>query len=191
MLEENNAYGKEKGNIMDINIYDNILDQQFLAYINYSLRTMRWIPQCSIPNQVTPWFFSTETINDNIQRPEYEFLFRIIISIIGNEPEIEGKHIHLERGYVNLYPFGIGGDYHTDSKSDPKAESLQKTILFYPSDWKEEYGGATEFQESGEKVEYKKNRLLMFDGSKLHRSAVHHNPKSRYTIAFKTEIGYK
>ena len=121
MLEENNAYGKEKGNIMDINIYDNILDQQFLAYINNSLRGKRWIPQSSLPNQVTPWFFRTETINDNIQRPEYIFLFNIIMSIIEMEPEIKGKRIHLERGYVNLYPFGIGGDFHTDSAEDPKA----------------------------------------------------------------------
>ena len=191
MPEENNSYGKEKGNIMDINIYDNILDQQFLDYINYTFRGMRWIPQSTLPNQVTPWFFSNETIGDNIERDDYIFLFNIIISIIAKEPEIKGKRIHLERGYVNLYPFGIGGEYHTDSAEDPKAGVLQKTILFYPSDWKEEYGGATEFQESGEKVEYKKNRLLMFDGSKPHRSAVHHNPESRYTIAFKTHIGYK
>ena len=191
MPEENNSYGKEKGNIMDINIYDNILDQQFLDYINYTFRGMRWIPQSTLPNQVTPWFFSNETISDNIEREDYIFLFNIIVSIIRKEPEVKGKNINLERGYVNLYPFGIGGDYHTDSAEAPKAGVLQKTILFYPSDWKEEYGGATEFQESGEKVEYKKNRLLMFDGSKPHRSAVHHNPKSRYTIAFKTHIGYK
>ena len=63
--------------------------------------------------------------------------------------------------------------------------------MFYPSDWKEEYGGATEFQESGEKVEYRKNRLLIFDGTKPHRSAVHQNPKNRYTVAFKTNKGYK
>ncbi len=191
MPKENNSYGKEKGNIMDINIYDNILDKQFLDYINYTFRGMRWIPQSTSSNQVTPWFFSNDTINDNVQREDYIFLFEIIISIIKKEPEIKGKNINLERGYVNLYPFGIGGDYHTDSAEAPKAGVLQKTILFYPSVWKEEYGGATEFQESGEKVEYKRNRLLMFDGSKPHRSAVHHNPESRYTIAFKTHIGYK
>ena len=97
------------------------------------------------------------------------------------EPEIKGKNIFLERGYVNLYPYGIGGTWHVDS-----AFINPRTILFYPSDWKEEYGGATEFQESGEKVEYIKNRLLVFDGKLSHRSAVHQNPKNRYTIAFKT-----
>ena len=86
----------------------------------------------------------------------------------------------------HLYPYGIGGDWHTDSRY-----SNSRTILFYSSDWKEEYGGATEFQETGEKVEYRKNRLLMFDGTRPHRSAVHQNPKNRYTIAYKTNIGYK
>ena len=167
-------------------IYDNVLDNQFLDYINHSLLSMKWIPHASTPNQKTPLFFNSLTIDKNVQRDEYVFLFDIIVSIIEKEPEIKGKNILLERGYVNLYPFGIGGDWHTDSES-PNG----RTILFYPSDWKEEYGGATEFQESGEKVEYKKNRLLVFDGTKFHRSAVHQNPKNRYTIAFHTNIRHK
>ena len=114
------------------------------------------------------------------------FLFRIIFSIIEKESEVKGKNIVLERGYVNLYPHGIGGDWHVDS-----GYSNSRTILFYPSDWKKEYGGATEFQETGEKVEYKKNRLMMFDGTRPHRSAVHQNPQNRYTIAYKTNIGHK
>ena len=35
---------------------------------------------------------------------------------------------------------------------------------------------------------YKKNRLLIFDGILSHRSAVHQNPKNRYTIAFKIQL---
>ena len=165
-------------------IYENVLDEQFLSYINHTIVSrMNWIPHTSTPDQETPLFLYSKTIDKEIIRDEYEFLLRIFISIIEKEPEVGGKDIVLERGYVNLYPFGIGGDWHTDSEF-----TNSRTILFYPSDWKKEYGGATEFQESGEKVEYKKNRLLMFDGSKSHRSAVHQNPKNRYTIAFKTNI---
>ena len=167
-------------------IYDDVLDKQFLDYINYSLLSMKWILHGSTPNQETPLFFNSVTIDENVKKDEYVFLFDIIFSIIKNEPEIKGKNILLKRGYVNLYPHGIGGDWHTDSE-----DTNSRTILFYPSDWKKEYGGATEFQESGEKVEYKKNRLLIFDGILSHRSAVHQNPKNRYTIAFKTNIGYK
>ena len=163
-------------------IYDDILDKQFLEYINYTISQMKWIPHASTPNQKTPLFFNSITLDQNTRHEEYLFLFRIIVSIIEKEPEVKGKNITLEKGYVNLYPFGMGGDWHTDSES-----SNQRTILVYPSDWKEEYGGATEFQ-SGEKVEYKKNRLLMFDGIQPHRSAVHQNSENRYTIAFKTNI---
>ena len=164
-------------------IYDNVLDKQFLEYINHSILSLKWVLHASTNNQETPLFFNSVTIDQYVNKDEYEFLFRIIVSIIKKEPEIKRKMIVLERGYVNLYPFGIGGDWHTDSESPNGI-----TILFYPSDWKEEYGGATEFQESGEKVEYKKNRLLIFDGIKSHRSAVHQNPKNRYTVAFKIFI---
>ena len=167
-------------------IYDDVLDKQFLDYINYTISLMKWEIHYSTPNQKTPLFFNYITLNENIRHEDYIFLFDIIVSIIEKEPEVEGKNILLERGYVNLYPFGIGGDWHVDS-----GYTNSRTILFYPSDWKEEYGGATEFQESGEKVEYKKNRLLVFDGTKPHRSAVHQNPKNRYTIAYKTNIGHK
>ena len=166
-------------------IYDDVLDKQFLDYINHSLLSMKWRFHVSTNNSETIENIERkeETIENIERKEEYIFLFRIIISIIEKEPEFKGKKIFLESGYVNLYPFGIGGDWHTDS------ESLnERTILFYPSDWKEEYEGATEFQESGEKVEYKKNRLLMFDGIIPHRSAVHQNPKNRYTIAFKAYL---
>ena len=162
-------------------IYDDVLDKHFLDYINQKILNLKWQIHYSHPNQKTPLFFNSSTIDENVQRDEYIFLFDIIFSIIKEEPEAKGKNIFLERGYVNLYPFGIGSDWHKDSDY-----STSSTLLFYPSDWKEEYGGATEFQESGEKVEYKKNRLLMFDGTKFHRSAIHQNPKNRYTIAFKT-----
>ena len=167
-------------------IYDNVLDKQFLDYINHIISLMKWKLHYSTPNQKTPLFFNSIMLDENIRYEDYFFLFRIITSIIEKEPEIKGKNILLERGYVNLYPFGIGGDWHVDSTF-----TNSKTLLFYPSDWKEEYGGATEFQETGEKVEYKKNRLLVFDGTKFHRSAVHQNPKNRYTIAYKTNIGHK
>ena len=167
-------------------IYDDVLDKHFLEYINYTISLMKWELHFSSPRQKTPSFFKSLTIDENVRKEEYIFLFNIIGYIFGKEPEIKGNDINLETSYVNLYPFGIGGDWHVDAKY-----SNSRTILFYPSDWKEEYGGATEFQESGEKVEYKKNRLLIFDGIIPHRSAVHQNPKNRYTIAFKTNIGYK
>ena len=108
-------------------IYDNVLDKQFLDYINYILSGMEWKLHFSTPNQKTPLFFNSITIDETIQRPEYIFLFNIICSIIVKEPEDKGKNIDLEKGYVNLYPFGIGGDWHTDSKS-PNGKTMEEQL---------------------------------------------------------------
>jgi hypothetical protein len=181
-----------------LKIYDDVLDKQFLDYINYTIHTMLWIPHSSKGLDDSPVFFNSVTIDiqRDIQRGEYIFLFHNLMYLIENEPEIKGKEIQIERGYVNLYPYGIGGDWHTDSDN-----TNSKTILFFPSDWKEEYGGETEFHlapftssftvnefQPAKKVEYKKNRLLIFDGTIPHKSAVHQNPKNRYTVAFKMNI---
>ena len=174
-----------------IKIYDDVLDKQFLDYINDSIFSMKWMIHNSHSDQETPLFLMSAVISpdENVRKEEYIYLFNIIFSLIKNEPEFNSKNIKLNRAYVNLYPYGIGGDWHKDDE-DTQSEhstSTAATFLFYPSDWKEEYGGATEFQ-SGEKVEYKKNRLLIFDGSLFHRCAVHKNPHNRYCIAYKTII---
>ena len=161
-------------------IYDDVLDKHFLDYINKKILDQNWAIHYSHPKQKTPLFFNSIVLHKNIIQDEFAFLLEIILSIIKDEPEIKGKVIQLERGYINLYPYGIGGDWHIDSDT-----TNGKTLLFYPYEWKEEYGGATEFQESGEIVEYKKNRLLIFNSELYHRAAIHQNPKNRYTIAFK------
>ena len=165
-----------------IKIYDNVLGGQFLDYINFSMVRLKWELHSSTTDPKTPLFFTSVVLDKNERKPEFEYLFRLVTSTAINDLQTStGKkyNVELEKGYVNLYPFGVGGDWHIDSRSTDG-----KTILFYPSDWKEEYKGATEFQ-SGEKVEYRKNRLLVFDGTIPHRCAIHHNPKNRYTIAFK------
>ena len=172
-------------------VFDDVLDKQFLDYINYGIPQLNWQLHYSslaggTVDQKTPLFFNSSVLDQNVRRPEYDYLFRLVASIVVNDLQAStGKEYtaELERGYVNLYPFGIGGDWHKDSDSTDG-----KTILFYPTDWKEEYEGATEFRTSGEKVEYRKNRLLVFDGTKSHKCAIHHNPTNRYTIAFKTNI---
>ena len=111
---------------------------------------------------------------------------------IENFDEIHTQSAVFSRGESFIYSSLLEiGERSDPTQANQQLNANSRTILFYPCDWKEEYGGATEFQESGEKVEYKKNRLLMFDGTKPHRSAVHQNPKNRYTIAYKTNIGHK
>jgi len=164
-------------------VYDNVLDKSFLDVIIRSIFRLKWEIHSSNENQKTPLFFNSTTLGGNVRVEEYDYLFNIVSSIVVKDPETNIKNLDLTRGYVNLYPYGIGGDWHTDDSVWP---SKSVTLLFYPTDWKKKYGGATEFQDTAEKVEYKKNRLLVFDGNIHHRGAIHQNPKNRYTIAFKT-----
>ena len=55
-------------------IYDNVLDKQFLEYINQKIFRMEWQIHWSDPNQKTPLFFNSATIDKNVQRDEYLFL---------------------------------------------------------------------------------------------------------------------
>ena len=66
-------------------IYDDVLDKQFLDYINQSISKMKWEIHRSTHNQETPVFFNSVTIDQNIQKNEFIFLFDNIFSIIKNE----------------------------------------------------------------------------------------------------------
>jgi hypothetical protein len=57
---------------------------------------------------------------------------------------------------------GQNGNWHTDHGD--------KTVLYYPTEWKPEWGGSTYFQINGseKEIEYKKNRLVVFDSAVSH-----------------------
>tara|TARA_R110000868_G_scaffold146811_1_gene367809 strand:- start:69 stop:557 length:489 start_codon:yes stop_codon:yes gene_type:complete len=89
---------------------------------------------------------------------------------------------NLERYYVNLAP---AGDWHSGSFHD---DDGKLTALYYPIEWKPEWGGGTEFI-TGEIVQNVKNRLLLFDAKIEHRSMPHYNNEGwRFTLAFKTNL---
>jgi hypothetical protein len=57
---------------------------------------------------------------------------------------------------------GQNGNWHTDHGD--------KTMLYFPNAWNSEWGGSTFFKIDGLKkeIEYKRNRLVIFDSSILH-----------------------
>ena len=58
-------------------VYDDVLDKQFLDYINHTLSLMRWELHNSSPNQKTPLFFNSITLDENTRHEDYLFLFNI------------------------------------------------------------------------------------------------------------------
>jgi hypothetical protein len=110
---------------------------------------------------------------------EHEEVFNPLISIIMNNiREVDLNEIL--RVYVNLNPTGYihSGRFHQDDGDI--------TILYYPCNWDPDNGGGT-LLKNGNYIEYKKNRLVLFEAKEYHR-ALEHNDTSgfRYSIAIKT-----
>jgi len=92
------------------------------------------------------------------------------------------KNVNLRRWYINLNPYGEfhSGDWHRDTN-----DGSNITAIYYPQEWQKEYGGGIEF-EDGEIIEYKQNRLVVFDGEKGHMATPHFNEYNfRFSLAFK------
>jgi hypothetical protein len=166
-------------------IYDNFLDEQFLEYINFIIeKKLYWTIHRSTSAYDNSFFNS---ITDD--RQDFDFIAKKCFQKLESDLNFNKKGIILERHYVNLYPYNVGGDWHQDERY-PNTLSF----IFMPSDWKPEYDGALLFKDSmaqkehNLKIEYKKNRLIAFYGEKIHKGELHTNPNNRYTFTIKSHV---
>jgi hypothetical protein len=58
------------------------------------------------------------------------------------------------------------------------------TFLFFPTSWKDEYKGRLLFND--QQINYKENRLVIFDTKLNHKAEINKAKKMRYSIAWKT-----
>jgi hypothetical protein len=158
-------------------IYDDVLDEQLLEYVNLTIKNLKWEAGHKSNDEDRTSFFASF--------PEDVVLYEHIFEIFKKcEPECQqDKIIEIKRFYVNLHPYGTGGEWHIDNDHPNSI-----TFLYYPQKWNPKWKGDTLFK-SGERIEYKQNRLGMFYGNDIHKADVHYNPDNRYTIAFKTFVG--
>ena len=160
-----------------LEVYDDVFEEQFLNYINYNIRDYSISWQIAMSTGTDPEYsFFLYYVDD---KPEYKF---ILNEIIKKSKFLKHKKVKVKRQYINLYPYGIGGKWHTDSE-DPR----NITLLFFPCEWKPEYKGATLFK-NGNRLEYKKNRFIIFQAELQHKAEIHSNPMNRYTVAYKLEL---
>ena len=90
-------------------------------------------------------------------------LFHMLWKLIQNEPSVQDCDCY--RVIANGQVKGQNGNWHTDHGD--------KTVLYYPTAWKPEWGGSTYFliDESEKKVkevQYKQNRLVVFNSATPH-----------------------
>ncbi len=152
---------------MNIKIYDNVLENSFLEFIREELNALTWVKQSSkfTENKNCNWFFSSA--RENLFSHLFLYKLFCIKYNLTNKPL---------RSYVNCHPPQSSGDFHEDDGD--------MTFLFYP-DENEENKGGTEFKD-GTKIDYKTNRLIIFDAKILHKANINLSNEMRYSIAWKT-----
>lgn len=122
------------------------------------------------------------------KHPEVEMIWNVIQSKIGRRK--------LVRVYINGYTYGTDAYLHRDDGWIPKEHEgtrLSETAILYLNDkWDADWAGETVILDESDEIEKavlpKKNRLLIFDSSKLHaaRPLTRACPELRKVLVFKT-----
>jgi hypothetical protein len=152
---------------MNIKIFDNVLENSFLEFVREELNILTWSKHVSkfTGNKKINWFFASA--QENL------FTHQFLYNLFCKKYNLTNKFL---RSYVNCHPPQSAGSFHDDDGD--------MTLLFYP-DKNEEDKGGTEFKD-GTKVDYKTNRLIIFDAKILHKASINLSNEMRHSIAWKT-----
>ena len=154
---------------MTVKVFDSVLENSFLNFIREEINILAWSKQQSnLNNKKNPVFFFASTQENLLS---HQFLFNYFC----DKYNLSNK---LLRAYVNCHPPYSGGQFHADDGD--------MTFIFYP-DEKVKNKGGTEF-EDGTKVDYKSNRLIIFDAKLFHKASENLSNEMRHSIAWKTLI---
>ncbi len=151
----------------DIRVYDDVLSTDLLHFIQKEISTFSWQKHRGNTNnnEDEKLFFACDTTNYLSHHHLFD-LFCKNFSLVYKKL----------RSYVNCYPYQASSSFHSDDGD--------YTFLFYPD--KETIGkGATIFKDKC-KVEYKTNRLIIFDARILHKAEKNLSKQMRHSIAWKT-----
>ena len=153
---------------MDIRVFDNVLENSLLEFIREELNILTWVTHRSQKEEskINLFFSSTE---------ENLFTHQFLFNLICKKYNLSNK---LSRSYVNCHPPHSFGNFHQDD--------ADVTFLFYP-DENEKDKGRTEFKDVT-KVDYKTNRLIIFDARIWHKANINLSNEMRHSIAWKTLI---
>ena len=158
---------------MTVKVFDSVLENSFLNFIREEINILAWTKVQSVDPVVlkegkkNPVFFASTRENPL----SHQFLFNYFC----DKYNLSNKFL---RAYVNCHPPYSGGQFHADDGD--------MTFIFYP-DEKVKNKGGTEF-EDGTKVDYKSNRLIIFDAKLFHKASENLSNEMRHSIAWKTLI---
>jgi|TARA_R100000482_G_C5128749_1_gene150472 hypothetical protein len=153
---------------MNIEVFDDVLENSLLEFVREELNILTWMQQKSHllkTDEKMNFFFAS--VEQNL------FTHQFLYNLICKKYNISNK---FSRSYVNCHPPHSSGNFHTDDGD--------LTLLFYP-DKNEKNKGGTEFKDATN-VDYKTNRLIIFDAKILHKANINLSNEMRYSIAWKT-----
>jgi len=156
-------------------IIDDFLDNDYLYHIQKVIPNLHWKLSGSISGSGE--FHFLNSVGDFPHTDAFNTLAEKILNLTYL------RNPSIIRCYVNLNP---QGEYHSGRWHEDDGDI---TALFYPYEWKKEWGGEIEFRD-GSKIENKMNRLVLFNANNPHKACEHTSPNFRYSIAFKLEADW-
>lgn len=161
-----------------IKIHNNIFDKDFREYWrNIWVNSKNWeLHGSETVEEMQKGIWRRNFFNQQI---DDEFLKDFICWKIN---KVTGFTFILKRMYVNCYNKNVGSEWHVDDGDH--------TILYYPQEWSQEFGGETVFrvEDKEYRLPYNTNSLVIFPAKTPHIALPHINPCGyRLTLALKTE----
>ncbi len=117
----------------------------------------RYHHKSDVDNPTHNKFFVSQLWNEDTQENFFYMLWRMIHKEIPFVADCYCWRI-IANGQVK----GQSGNWHTDHGD--------KTVLYFPLEWKAEWGGSTYFQIDGaeKQIQYKQNQIIAFSSDVLH-----------------------
>ena len=153
-----------------IKTYDDVLPEPLLDFIRFEVDNLSFRKHTSTREMFDKGIYFFASVEENLL--SHRFLFNIFCQKY-NLPNKDVK-----RSYTNCYPPLTSGEFHEDDGD--------QTFLFFPDKTENKKGG-TSFLD-GTTIEYKTNRLIIFDASLPHKADKNESNQMRHSIAWKTLI---
>ena len=156
---------------MKIKIIDNLLDNFLIKYLhNKFLYNTPHIYEGRSINNKPNFYVSPLNLNDSIIEYIYLKITNKILKI----------NCSVQRTYLNIQHSNMDGDFHIDDGDI--------TALLMITNNPKDGGGEFEYMDENGKIqsiEYKQNRLIIFDTNIEHRGLAYKGNEPRITLAYK------
>ncbi len=154
---------------MTVDVYDDVLESHISEFIDISIRDLSW--KYEYPsNKSKPgyhWHILAGHDPKSVVDNGFEWLQPIwdVAKFKFDFKEKYGLDNYI-RLYLNAHTYGLSPNWHTDDGDF--------TMIYYPRmDWQQDWGGGTMVEGTlgvHEYVEYKGNRLMVFDAKLSHQA---------------------